>query len=345
MADAPPLHFAVLGAGAWGTAVAVHLARQQQRASLIARRPEHAVAMQLARENRDYLPGVRLDAAVNVTADARAALAAADVALVASPSHALRDWCERARRELGGAGQLQLLVSLVKGLEIETHRRASEVIAASFPDVNVATLTGPTNAGEVAHGLPAAMVLAAAKPGAFVDQVQAALSGPTLRIYTSDDLAGAEYGASLKNVYAIAAGMCDGLKLGDNAKAALITRALPEMIRIGEALGAKRETFYGLSGFGDLIATCAGAWSRNREFGEQIGAGRAVADLLAGRRTVVEGYRTAHALFDLCAQRGIVAPILTEVHAILYENKQPRHALMALMTRELKRETATVTPS
>jgi len=203
----------------------------------------------------------------------------------------------------------------------------------------VATLTGPTNAAEVAQGLPAAMVLAAVRPDELVDRVQTAMSGPSLRLYTSDDLAGAEYGACLKNIYAIAAGFCDGLRLGDNAKAALITRALAEMVRVGEALGARKETFYGLSGFGDLVATCHGAWSRNREFGEKIGAGHPVAELLAGRRTVVEGYRTTQALHELCQRHGITAPILTEVQAILYQGKAPRDALMALMTRELKRET------
>ncbi len=339
MPESRPLHFAVVGAGAWGTAIAIHLSRRQQKATLVTRRPEHAVAMQLARENRDYLPGVPLPETLTATSDVRAALLDADVVLIASPSHALREWGQRIQAELNGAGHIQLLISLVKGLEIGTYLRPSEVIAASFPGVNVATLTGPTNAAEVAQGLPSAMVLAAAQPGPFVEQVQAAMSGPTLRIYTSDDLAGAEYGASLKNIYAIAAGFCDGLKLGDNAKAALITRTMPEMVRVGETLGAKRETFYGLSGFGDLIATCHGAWSRNREFGEKIGAGHPVAELLAGRRTVVEGYRTTQALYDLCTQRGITAPILNEVHAILYAGKKPLDALMALMTRELKRET------
>ncbi len=338
MPEQRPLHFAVIGAGAWGTAVAVHLARRHQHATLVTRRPEHAVTIQLARENRDYLPGIKLPESLTVTSDLHAALHEAEVALIASPSHALREWCQRITGELA-AGRLRLFISLVKGLEVGTQLRPSAVMAQAFPGANVATLTGPTNAAEVAQGLPAAMVLAVAQPGPFVDQVQAAMSGSTLRLYTSDDLAGAEYGACLKNIYAIAAGFCDGLKLGDNAKASLITRALTEMVRVGETLGAKKETFYGLSGFGDLVATCHGVWSRNREFGEKIGAGHPVAELLAGRRTVVEGYRTTQALQELCGQKGIAAPILGEVHAILYQGKQPRDALMALMTRELKRET------
>jgi glycerol-3-phosphate dehydrogenase (NAD(P)+) len=157
-------------------------------------------------------------------------------------------------------------------------------------------------------------------------------------LYTSTDVAGAEYGACLKNIYAIAAGLCDGLRLGDNAKAALVTRALAELVRVGETLGARMETFYGLSGFGDLVATCHGAWSRNRQFGEKIGQGHSVASLLAGRKTVVEGYDTTRAFHDLCWERNISAPILGEVHAILYAEKKPMNALTALMTRELKSE-------
>jgi glycerol-3-phosphate dehydrogenase (NAD(P)+) len=334
-----PLHFAVIGAGAWGTAMAVHLARRGQATTLVTRRPEHAVAMQLARENRDYLPGVKFPASLNVTGDLRAALLGADVALVASPSHALRAWCTQMHEVSRDTARLQLVVSLVKGLEVGTQLRPSEVMTAVLPGVNVATLTGPTNAGEVARGLPAAMVLAAPRFGPFVEQVQAAMSGSTLRLYTSDDLAGAEYGACLKNIYAIAAGLCDGLGLGDNAKAALITRALAELVRVGEALGARRETFYGLSGFGDLVATCHGAWSRNRDFGQKIGEGHSVEALLAGRKTVVEGYDTTRALHDLCKEKGISAPILSEVHAILYQGRKPAEALTALMTRELKSET------
>ncbi len=339
MTDTRAVRFAVVGAGAWGTAVAVHLARNGQPVSLVTRRPEHAVAVQLARENRDYLPGIKLPDSLGVTADLRAALLPAEAVLIASPSHALREWCGRIQREIKDAAKVRLFLSLVKGLETGTHLRPSEVIAVVLPGLNVATLTGPTNATEVASGLPAAMVLAAERSEPFVGQVQAAMSGPTLRLYTSDDLPGAEYGACLKNIYAIAAGFSDGLRLGDNAKAALITRALAEMVRVGEALGAQRETFYGLSGFGDLVATCHGAWSRNREFGAQIGAGKSVEELLTGRKTVVEGYRTTEAFAGLCKEKGITAPILTEVYAILYKGKKPADAPMSLMTRELKRET------
>jgi glycerol-3-phosphate dehydrogenase (NAD(P)+) len=168
--------------------------------------------------------------------------------------------------------------------------------------------------------------------------VQVALSGPSLRVYTSDDLTGVEIGGSLKNVYAIAAGCSDGLRLGDNTRAALLTRALAEMVRVGTALGARAETFYGLSGFGDLVATCHGRWSRNREFGFSVGEGRAVAELLSDRKSVVEGYRTTQAYHDLCEKRGIDAPILRETYAILFGGKAPAAAISSLMTRELKGE-------
>ncbi len=344
MPDPRPLNFAVIGAGAWGTAMAVHLARRGQHTTLVPRRPEHAAQLLAARENRDYLPGVRLPDGLLVTADLRSALLEADVALIACPSQSLRAWCEQMRAVLHDTSRLQLFLSLVKGLEIGTHLRPSEVMGQVLPGLNCGTLTGPTNAGEVARGLPAAMVMAAQRADEFVPKVQAAMSGTTLRIYTSDDLAGAEYGASLKNIYAIAAGLCDGQKLGDNAKAALLTRAVTEMLRVGVALGARPDTFYGLSGFGDLVATSHGTWSRNREFGEMIGAGKSVTELLAGRKTVVEGHRSTEALHGLCQERGITAPILAEVYAILYQGKKPADALHALMTRELKRETASPFP-
>lgn len=335
------MNFVVVGAGAWGTAFAVHLVRAGHGVTLVPRRPEQAATLVAARENTDYLPGISLPPAVTVTADLRQALAGTDVVLLACPMQALRETCARVRNALSRDARIKLVISLAKGLELGTHLRPSQVMADGLPGLLVGSLTGPTNAAEVARGLPAAMVLAASEASPWVEEVQAAISGPTLRVYTSDDLAGVEFGACLKNVYAIASGCCDGLKLGDNTKAALLTRALAEMVRVGVALGARAETFYGLSGFGDLVATCHGGWSRNRQFGFQLGEGATVAALLANRKTVVEGHKTAEAFAELCASRGIEAPILREVHAILFSGKQPAAALSALMTRGLKRETAT----
>ena len=331
------MNFVVVGAGAWGTAFAVHLARCGQPVALVPRRVEHAERLGASRENQDYLPGITLPAAVRVEHDLAKAIANTDVVLLACPSQALRETCVRVRDSLGTA-RPHLVASLAKGLELGTHLRPSEIIAATLLRSAPGSLTGPTNAAEVAKGLPAAMVLGVADMRGAIAEVQAALSGPTLRVYTSDDLAGVEFGGCLKNIYAIAAGCCDGLKLGDNSKAALLTRALAEMVRVGTALGARAETFYGLSGFGDLVVTCHGAWSRNRVFGEQIGSGRTVTELLKDRKSVVEGYKTTQSFWELCSEKKINAPILRETHAILFEGKAPAAALSSLMTRELKCE-------
>jgi len=332
------MNFCVVGAGAWGTAFALHLARLGRGVTLVPRRPEQAAALAAERENRDYLPGVRLPAELRVESDLAVGLAGADVVLLACPAQALRQTGLRLAAARPAAAAPRLAVSLAKGLELGTHLRPSQVIAETVPGLAVGALAGPTNADEFARGLPAAMVLAAQPPSGLLAEVQAAISGPTLRVYTSSDLAGVEFGGCLKNIYAIAAGCGDGLGSGDNAKAALLTRAVAEMVRVGVALGAVPETFYGLSGFGDLVATCHGTWSRNRQFGQLLGEGRPVEELLAGRRTVVEGYETTRSLAGLCAGKGIEAPILREVNAILFQGRQPREALAALMARGLKRE-------
>ncbi len=332
------MNICVIGAGAWGTAFALHLLRLGHAVTLVPRRFEQALALASTHENTDYLPGFPLPQSLQIGHELAPVLLEAEVVLLACPAQALRTWAGRLREHLGPTARLQQIVCLAKGLELGTHLRPSEVIRMLLPAYAAGTLTGPTTAAEVARGLPAAMVLGAQTITPFLQQVQAALSGPSLRLYTSDDLAGIEFGGCLKNIYAIAAGCCDGLRLGDNAKAALITRALTEMVRVGVALGARPETFYGLSGAGDLIATCYGSWSRNREFGQHLGEGRSAAELLAGRRTVVEGYQTTQSFHGLCLARDISAPILTEVYRILFEDKEPAAALPALMARELKRE-------
>ncbi len=325
------MNFVVVGAGAWGTAFALHLVRGGHAVTLVPRRVGHAEALRISRINADYLPGLMLPDAIVVTPDLERAVRSAGVVLMACPAQALRETCGRFRTN-------GLVVSLAKGLEVGTHLRPSEVIAAALPGARVGSLTGPTNALGVARGDPSAMVLATTGETARTEELQAALSDRAMRVYTSDDLAGVEFGGCLKNIYAIAAGCCDGLKLGDNTKAALLTRALAEMVRVGVALGARPETFYGLSGFGDLVATCYGGWSRNREFGQHLGEGRKAAELIANRKTVVEGYKTTEAFASLCTGRGIDAPILQEMRAILIEGKKPAAALAALMTRELKSE-------
>ena len=338
------MHIVVVGAGAWGTAFSLHLSRLGHTVTLVPRRFEQAVDLASTRENADYLPGFTLPQSVQIGHELTPVLMEAELVLLACPSHALRETAGRVREGLALATQLKLVVSLAKGLELDTHLRPSEVMAATLPGLAVGSLTGPTNAAEVAAGKPCAMVLAATAPDgaapdeAFLAEVQAALSGPSLRVYLGDDVAGVEFGGCLKNVYAIAAGCGDGLGLGDNAKATLLTRALAEMVRVGVALGAKPETFYGLGGFGDLVATCTGGWSRNRTFGQRLGEGKKAAELIAASKSVVEGYRTTQSFLELVQARGIDAPILAEIHAILYAGKPPAEALATLMGRELKRE-------
>lgn len=333
------MKFVVIGAGAWGTAFAVHLVGTGQPVTLVPRREEHARALCETRKNRDYLPGVELPVGLTVTADLQGCLCEADVVLLACPSQALRETCARICDLLTETAGIKLVLSLAKGLELNTQKRPSEVMGEVLVDIPVGSLSGPTNAAEAAQGRPAAMVMAAT-PTSDLVEVQTAISSSKLRVYTSEDLPGVEFGACLKNIYAIAAGCCDGLKLGDNTKAAMLTRALAEMVRVGVGLGARPETFYGLSGFGDLVATCHGGWSRNRKFGQELGEGARAAELNANRKTVVEGYLTTQAFADLCASRGIDAPILHEVHEILFADKAPAEALNALMNRGLKSETA-----
>jgi glycerol-3-phosphate dehydrogenase (NAD(P)+) len=332
------MKFCVVGAGAWGTAFAVHLSRGAPEVALVPRRPEQAAAISASRENREYLPGIALAPGIKIEASLAAGLKGADVVLLACPAQTLRQTSAHVRAALPGDAVPRIVVSLAKGLELGSHMRPSQTISETLPGILVGALSGPTNAGEIARGLPAAMVLGARGDEAVIQEVQSALSGPTLRVYTTDDLPGVEFGGSLKNIYSIASGCCDGLGLGDNAKAALMTRSVAEMVRVGGSLGARRETFYGLSGFGDLVATCHGAWSRNREFGHRIGEGSSIASLLEGRRTVVEGYETTRSFAGLCAEKGIDAPILREMNEILFNGRRPGDAISALMMRELKRE-------
>jgi glycerol-3-phosphate dehydrogenase (NAD(P)+) len=332
------MNVCVLGAGAWGTAFALHLVRLKHSVTLAPRRFEQAIELASRRENADYLPGFPLPHDLQISHELKPALMEAEALVFACPSHALRDWCEAAVGALGSAAHLRYCLSLAKGLELDTGFRPSEVILQAMPGYITGCLTGPTRATEVAEGKPTAMTLATVQGAEAGRPLQEAFSSGSMRIYRSDDLVGAELGGCLKNVYAIAVGCCEGLDLGDNARAALLTRSLTEMVRVGMAMGAKAETFYGLSGFGDLSATCYGPWSRNREFGFQLGRGDSVEQLLSHRRTVVEGYRSAAAFHGISRERGIEAPILEQVYQILYAGQSPAEGLRSLMGRGLKKE-------
>ncbi len=333
------MNFCILGAGAWGTAMAVHLTRAGHAVTLAPRRMEHALEIASSRENKDYLPGIELDSNLQIGCELRPVLMEAEVVLFACPSKALRDTCRQVASHLEDAWSARAFLALCKGLEPETHQLPHEVMREELGEkVAIGYLTGPTCALEVAEGKPAAMVLSAEGEADLIAATQAACSTESLRVYLSDDLRGVGLGSCLKNVYAIAAGIGDGLALGDNTRAALLTRGLSEMVELGIQLGGRRESFYGLSGFGDLVATCSGDWSRNRTLGLRIGAGESAAEIVEGQPTVVEGYWATANFHELCQKKGLSAPILSEIHAVLHQGKEPREALLSLMTRDLRAE-------
>lgn len=318
----------VLGAGGWGTALAVTLAHAERAVTLWARRPEFAAALAETRVNREYLPGVRLPESVAVTSDLAAALETpegrASFALVVVPSAGVEAVLDHLPRDLG-------VVLAAKGLGSD-GRRLSEV-ARGFGFARVGVLSGPNHAEEVARLLPAATVVAS-DDEPFAREVQRAILTPSLRVYTSGDLAGVELGGVLKNVMALAAGMADGLGLGDNAKASLITRGLREMGRYLAGQGAEPDTVYGLSGLGDLVATATSRFSRNREAGERLARGE---DPEQGGK-VVEGLRTARLLGAWAQEHGHDFPLVGAVNRVATGQQGPREALAALMSREAKEE-------
>lgn len=332
------MNICILGAGAWGTSMAQHLVRSGQNVTLVPRRIEHATAMATTHENADYLPGIALDPNIQIAFELRPALMEAELVLFACPSQGLRDWCERLKPVLDSALRLRALVTLCKGLEQSTLRYPVDLVREIIPGYHYGVLSGPNYAREVAEGKPTATVLAMDAPEDELAAYQEALHGERLRVYRSSDVAGVELGGCLKNIYAIGAGFCDGLSLGDNARAAFLTRALHEMVRLGVAFGGRKETFYGLSGIGDLTATCSGEWSRNRTFGESIARGRSVAGLMDKRKTVVEGYWATACFYVKCKEKELDAPILGEVYKVLHEGKQPAQVVEALMSRPTKPE-------
>lgn len=332
------MNYVVLGAGAWGTAMAIHLARNGQGVTLVPRRMEQALELASVRENRDYLPGYALEANVQIAGELGPALMEAEVVLLACPMKGLREACKRMAAVCEGAWRLRAVLTLCKGLEPQSHELPGEVVEAVLPGLAHGALSGPSFAAEVAKGKPTALTLALPGEEALAQRLQEELSSACLRVYRCADVRGVELGGCLKNIYAIGAGIAEGLGLGDNAKAAYLTRALREMVDLGKALGADAQTFFGLSGFGDLVATCNGQLSRNRGYGEAIGRGESPEALLENRRTVVEGYGATRSFYVLARQKGLEAPILSELHAVLCEGKDARVAIGALMSRGLKEE-------
>jgi glycerol-3-phosphate dehydrogenase (NAD(P)+) len=325
---------AVLGAGSWGTTLANLLAHQGHEVHLWAREPEVVESVNGAHVNELFLAGCPLHPGVRAHGEIAAVARGAELLVSAAPSHAVRAVSTAAARVCSGH---PVVMSVSKGLEADSLATMSGVLEETLPQCPVVALSGPSFALEVYHGQPTAIV-AASTDATAAERVQQVFSTRAFRVYTTTDVVGAELGGAIKNVIAIAAGMLEGLGLGHNPMAALLTRGLAETARLGEALGAEAATFAGLAGMGDLILTATGPLSRNRSLGVELGRGSTLAEVLAARRTVAEGVQTARAAVDLGRRAGIELPIASEISQILFEGKSPRRAIADLMERELKAE-------
>ena len=328
---------AVLGAGSWGTALAIALAERFSEIKLWARDPACATSMRQKRENARYLPGSRLPENIAVSSNIGWVVSEAKVVLIAIPSAHLRGVINSARPHLIKSASL---VSATKGLEEDSLCRMSEVMIGVLgpgSEANIAVLSGPTFAKEIAAGEPAAVVVSSQDID-LAEQIQQIFSTAALRLYTSSDVAGVEIGAALKNVIAIGAGVCRGLGLGSNSVAALVTRGLAEITRLAGVLGGHPRTLSGLAGLGDLVLTATGDLSRNRFVGVQLGQGQSLEKILAGMTMVAEGVGTCRAAYRLGLKHGVGLPIVNKMYEILYQAKDPRQAIRELMERPLTSE-------
>jgi len=326
---------AILGDGAWGTAVALLLARDgRRRVRLWSARADNGRLLREKRENVRFLPGVPIPPEVTLTTDVAEATADADLWVSAMPTVYLRETLTRVRPHLRPGAPV---VSLSKGLEIDTFLRPSEILTELLGTSAVAVLSGPSHAEEVSRGLPASVV-AASRDAELARRVQATFNTERFRVYTNLDPIGVELGGALKNIMGIASGICEGLGLGDNARSALMTRGLAEMARFGVALGAAPATFSGLAGLGDLITTCVSRHGRNRFVGEQLARGRRWSEIHASMAMVAEGVYTARSVHERARRMNVEMPITAEVYRVLYEDKDPRTAVADLMLRSLKGE-------
>jgi len=330
---------AILGGGGWGTALAILLsrARESHQISIWVHDPELAGAMREKRDNGKYLPGQPIPADVSIFSDLREAARGAEIIVGAMPAAHAREIYVAAIPHLRDS---VAIVSATKGLEPATHARMSEVIAQAMAQrvaATISVLSGPSFALEAARGEPTAVVLGC-EDDATAQTLQGCFAGPTLRLYTNRDVLGVELAGAMKNVIAIAAGVCQGLGLGTNTLAALITRGLAEMMRLALALGAQPSTLSGLAGLGDLVLTCTGTLSRNRHVGIELGKGRALNEILKNMKMVAEGVGTAAALVALAGERKIELPITEQVNAILYRGTAPEVAICEIMERPQKRE-------
>lgn len=325
----------VLGSGSWGLALALLLHNNGHEVLLWSARPENARKLREKRENPDRLPGVRLPDEIDVLTDMERALKDVDVTVLAVASPYIRS---TAHKMVPFVCKDQKIVNVAKGIEEKTLKTLSEVIEEEIPQGNVAVLSGPSHAEEVGRGLPTTCVISAHTQEA-AEYLQSIFMSPVFRVYTTPDILGVELGGALKNVIALAAGTADGLGYGDNTKAALITRGITEIGRLGKKMGAQMETFYGLSGIGDLIVTCASKHSRNRKAGYLIGQGYTMEEAMKEVQMVVEGVYSARAARELAEKYEVEMPIITEVNRVLFEGKSAAEAVMDLMLRDKKVET------
>ncbi len=325
---------AVIGAGSWGSALAIVAARAGHTVTLWARTAELAASLDRERENKVYLPGIQLPETIRVTHELRRAIDGAAMIISAVPSHASRDVLASL---LTFVNSDAILVSATKGIEISTGMRMEEVARDLFADVPYVSLSGPTFALEVARDEPCAIVAASRKLEA-AEKVQALLASRRFRVYTNSDVTGVETCGAIKNVMAIAVGTVNGLGLGYNSAAAIATRGLVEMARLAVSLGGRAETVSGLAGIGDLMLTCFGSLSRNRRVGVELGHGRSLAEITGEMREVAEGIKTSRAAHELARRLGIEMPITSGVYQMLYEGKSPRELEVELMERPLRGE-------
>jgi len=326
----------ILGAGGWGTALAILWSKRGNPITLWGNNPERVARLRETRENSEYLPGAKIPESIAVTSD-MADCVSADLIVFVTPSMALRSVAERLRS--AGLGSRAILLSGTKGIEHGTGKRMSEVLHEIFPDNTVAVLSGPNLAAEVSRDLPSAAVLGCRNPQC-AEELQSYLGSERFRIYSSDETIGIELGGALKNVFAIAAGASDGFALGDNSKAALVTRSLAELLRLGTAMGGNPRTFYGLSGAGDLIATCFSQLSRNRRVGEKLGRGETLAQISASTHMVAEGIPTAKSAYECARRFQIETPIIDQIYSVVHEGKRPADAMQELLARDQKAERA-----
>ncbi|MEA2013390.1 MAG: NAD(P)H-dependent glycerol-3-phosphate dehydrogenase [Verrucomicrobiota bacterium] len=329
------MNICVLSDGGWGTAIALNLIKNEHNVTLWGPFADYIEEMKLSRENTRFLKGISLPDSLSLTSEIEEAVNNAEMLILASPSQFMRPVLKLIK---DCDYHDKIFVDVAKGIEVVSLKRISEIVFEELGRVNYSVLSGPSHAEEVAKGVPTAVVVAS-EIAESANIVQDVFMNDKFRVYTSEDTVGVELGGALKNIFAIAAGICDGMRIGDNSKAALITRAIVEMGRLGKVLGGKKETFAGLSGIGDMIVTCTSGHSRNRHVGEKLGEGLTLEEIQKGMGMVVaEGVKTTNSAYHLAKKYNVTVPIISEVYKCLYSGKRPMNAINDLMTRSPKME-------